>query len=194
MAGTARGIRTNPDSSALSLQSTYASREKPIGEERRCRLEAIGVVDILQVLEGLAYVGFIAGAIFAVIELRTMSRDRKTELLVNMAEHWSSREFVEALSHYAEADFQSAEKAEKTCPRISLFMMSEYFDSMATLARKKAVSFDLMYQLLDFEGVWERMKPWCLHMRDKTNPSEFVDFEWMANECRKKRLAAEKKA
>jgi hypothetical protein len=30
-------------------------------------MEAIGVADLLQVLEGGAYVGFIAGAIFAVI-------------------------------------------------------------------------------------------------------------------------------
>jgi len=149
------------------------------------------VVDILQVLEGAAYVGFIAGAIFAVLELRTISKDRKTDLLVHIAEHWSSREFVEAIASYAEGDFHSAETAEKTCPRVHLMMMSEYFDSMATLARKKAVSFDLMAGLLDFEGVWGRMKPWCLHMREKTNPSEFKDFEWMANECRKRRLAKE---
>lgn len=151
------------------------------------------MVELLQVLEGLAYVGFIAGAIFAVLELRTMTKDRKTELLVNMAEHWSSRDFVEAISHYSEANFQSAETAEKTCPRISLLMMSEYFDSIATLARKKAVNIDLMTHLLDFEGVWERMKPWCLWMREKTNPGEFTEFEWMANECRRRRLAAERK-
>jgi len=155
--------------------------------------EAIGVVDTLQVLEGATYTAFIVGALVAVYELRTMSRDRKTELLVNMAEHWSSREFVEAISSYAEADLHSAEAAEKTCPRVHLLMMSEYFDSIATLARKKAISFDLMGQLLDFEGVWERMKPWCLHMREKTNPSEFADFEWMANEQRTRRLAKEQK-
>jgi len=151
------------------------------------------VVDLIQVLEGAAYVGFIAGAIFAVLELRTMSKDRKTELLLHIAEHWSSREFVEAVSSYAEADFQSAEKAEKTCPRVHLLMMSEYFDSVASLARMKAVDFELLAQILDFEGVWERMRPWCLHMRVKTNPSEFKDFEWMADECRKRRLAIEKR-
>ena len=60
------------------LSSRFAS-EKPIGEERRFWHGGTAMVDLMHVLEGLAYVGFIAGAFFAVVELRTMSRDRKIE-------------------------------------------------------------------------------------------------------------------
>ena len=44
----------------------------------------IVVVDVLQVLEGLAHVGFIAGAIFAVLELRGISRERRANTVVDM--------------------------------------------------------------------------------------------------------------
>ena len=62
------------------------------------------MVDILQVLEGAAYVGFIAGAIFAVMELRTLSKDRKTELTMRMNEHWASKDFEEAFIKIRELD------------------------------------------------------------------------------------------
>jgi hypothetical protein len=45
---------------------------KDQGEERRFRLGTIGVVDLLQYLEGTMCVGFTADATFAVLELRTM--------------------------------------------------------------------------------------------------------------------------
>jgi len=147
------------------------------------------VVELLQVLEGLAYVGFIAGAIFAVLELRSISKDRKLELLMRLMEKWNSREFTAAMVNWVQADFRSAEMAEKTCPKADLVMMAEYFDWAASLARNKLVSEGFVSGNLDFEFVWTRMKPWCLHWREQTAPGQLNSFEWMANEKRTERQA-----
>ena len=138
------------------------------------------MVDILQVLEGLAYVGFIAGAVFAVYEIRSISQDRKIELLMRLSERWNSREFTEAMVNWVQADFQSAETAERTCPKVDLVMAAEYFDWVASLVKNKLVSEDFISGAYDFEFAWTRMKPWCLHWREQTAPNQLDAFEWMA--------------
>lgn len=42
------------------------------------------MVDLIQVLEGAAYVGFILGAVFAVLELRGIGRERRVSIVVDM--------------------------------------------------------------------------------------------------------------
>ena len=48
------------------------------------------MVDILQVLEGATYAAFILGATVAVIELRSMRKDRELEFYMRMNEYWCS--------------------------------------------------------------------------------------------------------
>lgn len=151
------------------------------------------MVDILQVLEGAAYVGFIAGAIFAVLELRSISRNRKIEMSMRLGELWVSRDFVEALAKWDKTDFQTAETAEKTCPKADLVMMAELFNYAASLARNKYVSKEFAMREFDFEYPWSKMEPWCLDWRRRTAPDELKAFEWMANEQRKRRLAEEQR-
>ena len=149
------------------------------------------MVDILQVLEGLAYVGFIAGAIFAVMELRSISKDRKLELFVRLSEQWNSREFSQAMVNLGKADFQNAETAERTCPTVDLVMIAEYFDWVASLARKNLISEDFIMSAYDFEFPWNLMKPWCLDWRKRMAPSQLSDFEWIAGKQRTWRQASE---
>ena len=147
------------------------------------------MVDILLVLEGAAYVGFIAGAIFAVLEVRSISKDRKLELIMRLSEKWNSREFTEAMVNWVQADFQSAETAEKTCPKADLVMIVEYFNWVASLARSKLVSEDFVSNEFDFEFVWTRTNPWSHHWREQTAPGQLDDFEWMAKKQRMERQA-----
>jgi hypothetical protein len=74
------------------------------------------VVDLLLVLEGAAYVGFIVGAIFAVYELRSASKDRKTDMMMRINEWWCRPEWAEPLAKLWKTDFKNEEEAEKQMP------------------------------------------------------------------------------
>ena len=147
----------------------------------------------MQALEGATYAAFIVGAIVAVFELRSISKDRKLELDTRLSELWLSRDFIEALAKWDETDWQSAESAERTCPKADLIMIAELFNHAATLARDKFVSKKFVLGQFDFEYPWSKMGPWCLDWRKRVSPSELMDFEWMANEQRKARLDSEQK-
>ena len=149
------------------------------------------MVDILPYLEGLAYVGFIAGAVFAVIELRSISKDRKLELYVRLSERWNSHDFSEAMVNLGKADLQSAETAKKTCPETDLVMIAEYFDWVASLARKKLIEEDFILSAYDFEFAWSVMKSWCLDWRKRMAPNQLSDFEWIAGKQQAWRQASE---
>jgi len=149
------------------------------------------VVDLLQVLEGVTYAAFIVGALVAVYELRVMSRDRRTELYSQMGEHWTSREFEEAMAKYALADYQSAESIEKTVPRVDILMIADTLDWMAALVRYKIVDYKTVTSVMTFSMNWEKLKPWCLEWRKHTTPGHFGDFEWLANEENRRDKAAE---
>jgi hypothetical protein len=160
--------------------------EKTIGEERRCQTEAIGVVDILQVLEGAAYVGFIAGAIFAVMELRTLSRDRKTEVVMRMNEYWASKDFEEAFIKIRELDSEDPRQMEEKCTKQSLWMVVDYLDGIGVLAEDGLLDKKYVINMIAWELIWDRLEPWVIDMRKKVgNPELATGFQYAAKEARR---------
>ena len=145
------------------------------------------MVDILQVLEGLAYVGFIAGAVFAVIELRTMSQDRRIELVLRENEFFCSREFEEATVNAVKGNFEPGKVSD-----VDMKMLADYWDSMTEMIKMKLVSRDDVS--LNFADVWEWSKPWVRTWEERVGEGRFENFEWMAQKEREERLAAEQKA
>ena len=113
------------------------------------------MVDILQVLEGAAYVGFIAGAIFAVMELRSLSKDRRTELIMRMNEHWSSKDFEEAWIKIRELDSKNPSEMEEKCSRLSLWMVVNYFDGIGNLARENLLDREFVLGQVNWVFMWE---------------------------------------
>jgi len=157
--------------------------EKKIEMEGCYRLEAIGVVDTLQVLEGATYLAFIVGALVAVYELRSMSKDRKTELMMRMNEHWCSRDFEEALLNIKELDTKDPREMEGKCGKVSLWMVVDYDDTIAAMAYYNLLDRKFVLQQIAFDIHWEILQPWIVDMRQKIdNPFVGASLEWAAAE------------
>lgn len=157
------------------------------------------MVEILQVLEGLAYLGFIAGAIFAVMELRTMSRDRQTELLTRVAEYTCSREMEEMGAKFMRANFRTPEEAEEQLTLAELMMAADYNDYLGLLAKKRLVPLDAVIDMFNFEYIWDKLRVWArtpytVDSRKEEYKPLYPNLEWIAGEQRKRRLAMEQKA
>jgi hypothetical protein len=170
--------------------STVAS-EKTLEEERRCPPGEIVVVEVLQVLEGAAYVGLIAGAIFAVYELRDMKKSHKLELMMRMNDSWCRTEFLDAAIKIVRANFTTAAEAEEQCSAVSIKLIADSFDWAATYVREGLVDADAVP--LDFEYCYEKLKPWLTDWEQRISAERYADFKWMADEERSKRLLEEEK-
>ena len=136
--------------------------EKPIGEERRFQPEEIVVVNILHVLEGAAYVGFIAGAFFTVVELRGVARDRRTQVVVDIMRHIGTVEFQEQLEKIEKTRFSSGEEARERCGYVPLGVVSHINEQVGLLLRMKLVDASLVHESIGIADAWDKMKPWCL--------------------------------
>jgi hypothetical protein len=138
-------------------------------------------VDILQVLEGVTYLAFITGAIFAVIELRTLSKDRKTDLYARFNEHWSSKDFEEAFIKIRYLDSKDPREMERICSKESLWMVVDYVSGIAEFARDNLVDRKWVLSFCHWELIWDRLKPWVLDMRETIgNPYIGDGIEWGA--------------
>jgi hypothetical protein len=138
------------------------------------------VVDVLQVLEGLAYVGFIAGAIFAVIELRGIGKDRRVGIVVNMFSSFIATDMTEAYSKIITGDFQSAAEMEQKCSHSSLARIAGFFEGVGYLSRKRLVDPKVVMDFLPIVAVWRKMKLWVMFDRERTSPSQWTEFEYLA--------------
>ncbi len=174
--------------------------EKTIGEEWQCHPEANGVVDILQVLEGATYAAFIVGAIVAVYELRTMTRDRKTEILMRATEFTSTLEFETAGAKFMRARFRTPEEAEEQCSVPVLMMIADYNENLGVLVQRGLVPKDVVMDILNFEYVWDKIKVWArAPLSESADPNvdnyrpSYPAFEWLAAEQKKRRVAVEQK-
>jgi hypothetical protein len=152
------------------------------------------VVDILQVLEGATYAAFIVGAIVAVYELRTMSRDRRLEMSMRFNEHWCSKDFEEAFTKIRglSPEDMDPRQIEEKCTQEALWMVVDYVSGIGDLYYEKSVDRRFVFNFIAWDLMWQKLKPWVIDMREKTgNPYIGFSLENCAKEERR-RAAGEK--
>ena len=139
------------------------------------------MVDILQVLEGLAYVGFIAGAIFAVLELRGIGRDRRVSIIVDMYNSFVSVDMTDAYSMIMTGNFQNAEDMERQCSYSSLTRVAGFYEALGYLCRNRLVDPKVVMDLMPAPALWSKMAPWIAADRERSGYSEgWTEFEYLA--------------
>ena len=137
------------------------------------------MVDASLVLDAIVAVSIAAGAVFAIVEMREIARTRKTQLVVDMMRHISTVEFSEQIDKVFNADLSSEKGCEK-CGFIALGVVAAFFEELGLLIRHKLVDANLVHEAIGIANQWERMKPWCLSERARTDPDTYENFEYAA--------------
>jgi len=145
------------------------------------------MVDLMQVLEGLAYVGFIAGAIFAVMELRSMRNDRELDFHLRMNEYWCSRDFEEAAIKVRELppEVENPREIESKCGALALWTYIDYLDGIGGLAENKLLKKEFVLNLAEWAGLWVKLEPWITEKRQSGFPILAGSFQWIVEEDQK---------
>ena len=135
----------------------------------------------------MAYVGFIAGALFAIIELRSMRKDRELDFYLRMNEHWSSRDFEEAIIRVRELppEIEDPREIENRCGALALWTYIDYLDGIGQLARNKMLRKEFVLDLAEWAGFWVKLEPWIMDKRQNGFPVCAVDLQWIVEEDQK---------
>jgi hypothetical protein len=155
----------------------------------------MAMVDASLVLDAIVAVSIAAGAVFAVVELREMRKDRHTGLMLQLAAIWLTREFHQALSELVKARFSNGEEAEAACSPAGLLLIGDFFEIAGEYVETGLLDCDEVTYAYPVEWFWEKLKPWTIYLRSTTGiDGALVAFERLAYEARRRRLAAEQKA
>ena len=147
------------------------------------------MVDLVYVLDAAGKVSIILAAAFALYQLWMLARNRKSELVLQHLEFFCSREYEQAAVDAVNSGFDP-----EKCSDVVMKMIADYWDYMALAAKRKLINVDLLFDMINYEGVWESMKPWVRRWEERTYPGRFTYFQLMAGEQRQRRLLEEKRA
>lgn len=147
------------------------------------------MADLVYVLDVAVNVSVILAAVFALYQLWALVRNRRSELVLRTLGFFCSREFEQATVNAVNSGFDP-----EKCSDVDMKMIADYWDWMALMAKRNLVNVHLLDEMLNYEGVWESMKPWVRKWEARTYRGRFSQFEWMAGDQRRRRLLAEKRA
>lgn len=138
-------------------------------------------MDILQVLEGATYVAFIVGAIVAVVQLQNIKRDRWIALMLQIADHATTKEFENALSKVVRATANDAKGLEEQVSYQDLCMVADYLEYVAYLTTQGHIAKGPILGFFPFGGAWQKLSPWIVAQRGMYgSPRIYKDIEMLA--------------
>jgi hypothetical protein len=141
------------------------------------------VVDASLVLDAIVAISIALGAVFAIVELRGMARDRRTHLVVDVLSHVGTLEFSNQFAKILNEEFKDAKEAEEKCSFIALSMVARYYEGVGLLIRRGLVDADLIFESLPIDIMWNKMKPWCFEKRRLLRRDMYEHFEYAAEKC-----------
>ena len=157
--------------------------KKTLVSGARCRPEATGVVDLLQVLEGATYAAFIVGAIVAVYELRDLKRNRELEVGLRIADSWMNREFVGATLKLMKAEYTTAKELQDQSLEVDAKLVADLYDWYAGMIRDGRIDHASVY--LDFATCYKGLEPWIVWWEKEMAPDRYESLRWAAGEAPK---------
>ena len=137
-------------------------------------------MDVQQILDGAVSLAVIAGAVFAVIQLRDIKKDRRMGLVIEAGMRLTSREFEEAVWKLWRTDATDAKELEGKVGLVELSMITDFYSGMANLSQVGIVDKKTLTSFVAFSPVWNKVKPFVLAQRAATGLNLWGDLEKMA--------------
>ena len=131
------------------------------------------MVDASLVLDAIVAVSIAAGAIFAVAELRLMAKDRRTQLLMQIALWATTPEMSENSRKVLFTEFKNRKEAEEKCGYVALDTIATYMTVMGTMLRLRLIPPKLASEYLWIWPYYEKLKPWL-----EESPVKYGEIEW----------------
>jgi len=160
------------------------------------------VVDITEISAMVAAAGVLVGVVYYILDMRSQTRIRQTDLLMRLYSTFMSRETSESLLTIMGLEYGDyndfIEKYGMPSPEkpvwTSYMMVTNFFNEVGMLLHRKLISIETVDELFGFRVAqfWEKLKPLIEGMRKQLNPHVARWFEYLYNELKKREHAGVK--
>jgi hypothetical protein len=153
------------------------------------------MVGIAEISAMVAAAGVLVGVALTVLELRHFSKQRQTQLVVELSSQTRSREYKEATMETLSAEFNDyndfvkkygAPFSKNPVP-VSFSIICTFYEQLGVLVKNKLIDPYLVSQLFSIDIPWQRLKPIIEGMRKQYHePRLYEWFEYLHNEMQKR--------
>ena len=141
-------------------------------------------MDIASISAVVAATGVIVGVVFAVLELRNATRQRRTELLVNIYSNWATKEWASALEKVRTRESKDFREYAKEYGLTEFYQVMAVFEGLGYLMHRNLIDKDLVCELISesTKMAWEKVKPMVQEARRRIaqrNSGEYIPiYKW----------------
>jgi len=152
------------------------------------------MLDIPSVSAIIASLGVLIGVVFTVLEVRSIAKTRRTDMLWRLYSSFNSKEYLEAWLKVWNLEFEDYNDYvnkyglpfSETSVNVALCMVCNLFEGAGTLLEKRLIDLDIV-SLLPIGLTWKKIKPLAEGARKQYNqPGLWVGFEYLVNELQKR--------
>lgn len=146
-------------------------------------------MDIPSISAVVAAVGVLVGVILTYLEIRSLVRTGKTDLVTGIYSTVSTREYLEAWEKLRDREITDLNEYKKEYGFVELNMVMTRFDQVGALLRRKLIDIELVQDLFGSTviSVWEKLKP-LLEAEERRlgKPHVWKAAEYLYNEMKKR--------
>jgi hypothetical protein len=136
------------------------------------------MLDLTTISSLVTSVSIVIGVIFALMELRHLTGTRKTEIIMNVYDRFTSKEIVEAMSRVIMAEnFKSLEDYGKKYGLTEVIMIAHIYEGLGVLLEQNLIDIKMVDSLFGpmLNSLWERkMKPVVYALRELMHQPFFL--------------------
>jgi hypothetical protein len=147
------------------------------------------MLDIPSISAIVAVTGVVVGVVFAVLELRNITKTRQMELIMRLYSTFIAKEFQDAYETFWSADFENYSEVVRKGHLIRLRTIGGFFEGLGVLLCRKLVDIRLVDDLFreSIKVMWEKAKAPLCDARQRFNmPSYGRYFEYLYDELQKR--------
>jgi len=123
-------------------------------------VDILSMVDLTSISAMLAAIGVTVGVVFAILQLRNLVKQRRTELLMNIYSR-ITQDFANALERLRTRESMGYNDYAKKYGLADIYHLGSVYEALGYLIHTKLVDKDLVCQTLSESTImtWEKIKP-----------------------------------
>ena len=143
----------------------------------------------------VAATGVIVGVTLAYLEVRTLVKQRQTELLVNIYSHWATKEWADALEKVRTRESKGYSEYAKEYGLTEFYQVMAVFEGVGYLMHRKLIDKDTVCGIIRESATmtWEKVKPMIEEARKQLGQRKSGEYtpicqwaEYLYNEMQKR--------
>jgi len=159
------------------------------------------MLDVSSISAVVTVFSVMVGVVFAIVELRNISRAQQMELIMNIFSRFANREFIIAWEKLRTRESKGYEEYMKKYGWVEVTQVSAMFEGLGVLVNRRFVDIDLVRELLSesTKMTWEKVKPMVEDARKQLpqrKPGEYIPvyqmWEYLYNEMQKREQSLQK--